>query len=108
MCLDRILYCTSMLLSVEEKMKRVAWFSKSDYEIMAFFEEYNLEVSPKVLAANLDYHPSYMGRRLRALRDAGLLRQHNNGLYAPSDLGQEFLAGNLSGEEVEELDPSSG
>lgn len=107
MYLDRIPYCTSMKTYVEEAMKRVAWFSKIDYEIMGFFEEFDLKMSPKVLAANLEYHPSYMGRRLRTLRDVGLLQQHEDGLYSLSDLGEEFLAAELSQTDIEALDPDS-
>ncbi len=88
-------------------MKQVGWFSKIDYEIMGFFEEHDLEMSPKVLAANLGYHPSYMGRRLRTLRDSELLVQFDNGHYALSDLGREFLTGELSQDEIEALDPEN-
>lgn len=73
--------------------------------MLSFFEEHDLLVSPKVVGANLGYHPGYIGRRLRALRDAGLLDQHDNGLYELSNLGREFLAGDLPVEDVEKLDP---
>ncbi|WP_114579156.1 phage repressor protein [Saliphagus sp. LR7] len=88
-------------------VQRVEWFAKSDYPLLSFFEEYDIQISPKVAGENLDYHPGYIGRRLRALRDAGLLDQHDNGLYELSDLGREFLDGELSQDEIEALDPDS-
>jgi predicted transcriptional regulator len=88
-------------------IRRVSWFSKIDYFVIDFFDEYDLQVSPKVLAENIDYHPEYVGRRLRALRDVGLLKQHDNGLYALSNLGREFLAGEVPIEEIEALDPDN-
>lgn len=86
-------------------VQHVSWFVKVDYPVVGFFETYDILVSPKVVSGNIDYDRSYVGKRLRALRDAGLLVQHENGLYELSDLGREFLAGDLSREEVEALDP---
>lgn len=88
-------------------VRRVHWFSKGDYPLFGFFEEHDIQVSPKVAGENLGYHPGYIGRRLRALRDAGLLVQHENGLYELSDLGRTFLAGELSDDEIESLDPDT-
>ena len=86
-------------------VKRVSWFSKIDYPIFGFLDDHNIRVTPKVVAGNIDYDRSYTGRRLRALRDAGLLEQDDEAFYTLSDLGEEFLAGNLSKEELEALDP---
>lgn len=58
-----------------------------------------------MLALNIDYDRQYVGRCLRAMVDAGLIHQHDRGVYELSDLGREFLAGDLPVEEVEELDP---
>lgn len=86
-------------------VQHVSWFAKIDYPILDFLSEYDILVSPKIVGGNLEIHRSYVGRRLRTLRDAGLLVQHENGLYGLSDLGREFLAGDLSREEIEALDP---
>lgn len=93
--------------SGSDMVQHVSWFAKADYPILDFFERYDIRSSPKVVGDNIDYDRSYVGIRLRALRDAGLLVQHENGLYELSDLGREFLAGGLSREEVEALDPDS-
>ncbi|MWG36194.1 phage repressor protein [Halomarina oriensis] len=87
-------------------VKRVKWLSKIDYFIFEFFDDHDIEVSPKVLAANIGYDAGYAGKRLRALSTSGLLQQNENDLYELSDLGREFLAGDLATDEVEALDPS--
>ena len=86
-------------------VRHISWFAKIDYPLLDFLSRHDLLVSPKIVGANLGHHRSYAGRRLRTLRDAGLLVQHENGLYELSDLGRQFLADDLSREEVEALDP---
>lgn len=83
----------------------VSWFVKLDYLILYFLEEQDISLSPKVVSANIDHDRSYVGQRLRILRDAGLVVQHENSLYELSDLGRQFLAGDLPKKEVEALDP---
>lgn len=90
---------------LKQMVKRVSWFAKIDYPLFGFFENHDIRVTPKVVADNIGYGRNYTGKRLRALRDAGLLMQHDNGSYELSDLGREFLADNLSREELEALDP---
>lgn len=85
---------------------RISWFSPIDYHFWRFFENHDIQISVKGVAANIGYDADYTGRRLRKMRDAGLLLQNDDGLYELSDLGREFLAGDLPVEEVEELDPS--
>lgn len=89
-------------------VERISWFSTIDYQIFEFYQNHDITISPSVLADNIDYHPEYTGSRLRLLQKSGLLNQTEKGYYELSDFGREFLAGNLSDDEVEELDPSSG
>jgi predicted transcriptional regulator len=86
-------------------VERISWFSMIDYQIFEFYQRHDIRVSPSVLADNIDYHPEYTGSRLRILRNAGLLNQTEKGYYRLSDLGREFLAGDLPVEEIEERDP---
>lgn len=85
----------------------VSWFARVDYPILGLLEKHDIPLSPKVVSASIDENRSYVGQRLRTLRDAGLLVQHENGLYQLSDLGREFLAGDLSWQEIEALDPET-
>lgn len=91
--------------SLKRMVTHVSWFAKIDYPIFAFFGNYDIRATPKVVAGNIEYDRSYTGKRLRALRDAGLLLQDDEGFYTLSDLGREFLAGDLSKDELEALDP---
>lgn len=86
-------------------VERISWFSTIDYQIFEFYKMHDISVSPSVLADNIDYHPEYTGSRLRLLRKSGLLNQTEKGYYELSDLGREFLAGDLPVDEVEELGP---
>lgn len=86
-------------------VERISWLSTIDYHILEFFGDYDIQVPPKVLGENIGYNAEYVGRRLRTLRDVGLLDQNDNQYYELSDLGREFLAGDLSREEVEAFDP---
>ena len=97
-----------MSLDKADKMvERISWFAKIDYPLLGFVEDHDILISPKVLAANIGYDRSYTGKRLRALRDAGLFEQHDDGLYELSDLGRQFLGGNLSQERIEALEPNT-
>lgn len=90
---------------IKRMVKRVSWFAKIDYPLFDFLSKHDIQVTAKVLSCNIDYNRTYTGRRLRALRDAGLLVQHESGTFELSDLGREFLADNLSREELEALNP---
>ncbi|MFH5802385.1 phage repressor protein [Haladaptatus sp. CMAA 1911] len=90
---------------LKRMVTHVSWFAKIDYPIFVFFDNYDIRATPKVVAGNIQYDRSYTGKRLRALRDAGLLIQDDEGFYTISDLGRDFLAGDLAKEELEALDP---
>ena len=95
-------------------MERVEWFVDADYEIMKYLFQHDvgvdsstpLIVTPKTLALALDYGQNHMGKRLRSLRDAGLVEQHGHGLYELSDFGCEFLASEVDPDEVEARNPN--
>ncbi|ARS91765.1 phage repressor protein [Natrarchaeobaculum aegyptiacum] len=73
-----------------------------DYEIMLFFDEYPILVSPKILAVNIDYDRHYVSRRCSALSDAGLLEPVDTGLYQLTDTGRDYLEGDLDVCELED------
>ncbi|RDZ43428.1 phage repressor protein [Haloferax sp. Atlit-19N] len=83
-------------------VERVSWFSPVDYEILLFFEEHDIGVSPKIMAFNIDYDRQYVYKRLRSLVDAGLLASEE-GVYQLTDFGRDFLAGRVDADDVEAL-----
>ena len=87
---------------VQEMVERVSWLSPVDYEVLGFFESHDIVTSPKVLAANIDYDRQYVSKRCQALLSSGLLVQPENGLYELSDLGRDFLAGEVEPEVIED------
>lgn len=93
-----------------EMVHRVSWFSNIDYYIWGVYEEvadlkHEIAFSPKTMADATGYDSDYVGRRLRSMRDAGLLEQKDNGLYTLSKTGQRFVRGDVPPEKIEALDP---
>ncbi|WP_394740146.1 MarR family transcriptional regulator [Natronococcus roseus] len=83
-------------------VERVSWMSPVDYEIMLFFDEHPIQVSPKVLAANIEYDRQYLSKRCGRLVEAGLLESVDTGLYRLSESGEAYLDGELDGSALEE------
>ncbi|WIV68824.1 MarR family transcriptional regulator [Natrialbaceae archaeon AArc-T1-2] len=83
-------------------VERVPWMAPVDYEIMLFFDEYPILVSPKVLAVNIEYDRQYVSRRCSALSDAELLESVDTGLYQLTEKGQAYLEGELDVSELEQ------
>ncbi|SEP68641.1 MarR family transcriptional regulator [Natrinema salaciae] len=82
-------------------VERVPWMSPVDYEIMLFFDEHPIQVSPRVLAANIDYDRQYVSKRCRTLSDAGLLTAVETGLYQLTETGCDYLEGELDVRDLE-------
>ena len=83
-------------------VERVSWMSPIDYEILRFFEKYrDIQASPKVIAANIDYERNYTGKRCRNFADHDLLEKTADGLYQLSERGEKFLDGELSASNLE-------
>ncbi|ELZ95025.1 phage PhiH1 repressor protein [Haloferax mucosum ATCC BAA-1512] len=86
---------------LREMVNRISWFSPVDYEIMIFYEQHDIAVTAKSIAANIDYHRQYVNKRMRVLENAGLF-SNTDGIYSLTDFGREFLAGNVSEDELPE------
>ncbi|ELZ08694.1 phage PhiH1 repressor protein [Natrinema thermotolerans DSM 11552] len=82
-------------------VERVSWMAPVDYEILLFFDEHPIQVTPKVIAANIDYDRQYVGKRCSTLADTGLLKSAGTGLYQLTDTGYAYLAGELDISELE-------
>jgi len=85
-------------------VERVRWMSPIDYEILLFFEEHDIRVTPKVLGANIDYDRQYTSKRCRKLLEEGILEKDDSGLYHLSEKGRAFLAGEIDANELEKAD----
>jgi len=72
-----------------------------DYEIMLFFDEHAILVSPRVLAVNIGYDRQYVSKRCRKLSTAGLLTAVDTGLYQLTDTGDSYLKGELDVSDLE-------
>ncbi|WP_204960023.1 phage repressor protein [Salinigranum salinum] len=62
---------------------------------------------PKLIGEKTDKHPKYVGRRCRALRDHGLLRNLGRGLYQITEDGELYLEGELDAAEVADTNEST-
>jgi Mn-dependent DtxR family transcriptional regulator len=82
-------------------VERVPWMAPVDYEIMLFFDEHAILVSPRVLAANIEYDRQYVSKRCRTLSEAGLLEVVDTGLYRLTETGHTYLEGDLDVSELE-------
>lgn len=93
------------MATLEEMVERVAWMSPIDYEILLFFEEHDILASPKVISANIKYDRQYTSKRCRELLKSGILEKSDEyGLYHLSELGKEFLTGEMDADDLP--DPS--
>ncbi len=63
-----------------------------------------LELGPTTIARNIDRDRTGVSRRLSALVDYGLVNRIEEGYYGITDLGEQYLEGEL---DVGELDEST-
>ncbi|WP_254532109.1 MarR family transcriptional regulator [Natrinema gelatinilyticum] len=82
-------------------VERVPWMTPADYEIMLFFEEHPILLSPRVIGTNIEYDRQYVSKRCRKLSKAELLEVVDTGLYQLSDTGRAYLEGELDVSELE-------
>lgn len=80
---------------------RVEWMTQGDERILEFLRDKDIVASPSVIAVNIDYTNEYISRRCRVLEDAGLLQRVDASNYRLTDLGVDFLDGDIDGEELE-------
>ena len=58
------------------------------------------EVPPAVIGRNIDSHPNYVGERCRLLAKYGLVDRRNDGYYALTADGRNYLAGDLDADQL--------
>jgi len=91
---------------LESVVERIEWMSPVHYEILEWFSDHDIIISPRDLALNIDYTRKYIGQECRTLTEVGFLK-NEGGKFSLSDLGRQFLAGDLDADEVEDLDPDA-
>ena len=79
---------------------RVDWMNQTDDRILELLDESGLELTPTVLAHNLDYSRSWVSRRLSKLVDAELVAVDDGSYYLITEKGREYLAGDLETDEL--------
>lgn len=80
---------------------RVDWMNQTDDRILELLDESGLELTPSVLAQNLEYSRSWVSRRTSKLRSAGLVEVNNSNYYSITDRGRAYLTGELDAAELE-------
>jgi len=81
---------------------RVSWMNQTDDRILSLLEECGLMLSPAVIAANLDYTRGWVSKRLRKLLEAGLVRKSQSSYYEITELGEQYLAGEIEAHVLED------
>lgn len=80
---------------------RIDLMTQGDERIMEFLYEKDIVASPSVIAANIDYTGEYISRRCRTLTDAELLQRVDASNYRLTALGESFITGEATAEEIE-------
>lgn len=91
----------SMVISPFREMRRqrADWMNPVDDQIMEILKESGAG-TPNSLAQELEKNNDYLGRRCRELTAYGLLERPSRGLYVLSDIGEEYLEGELDASEL--------
>lgn len=95
---------------LEEMRPPPDWMKTADLYLLHLLDEVDIAISPPALALELDYHRDYMSQRCRVLAEAELVesaREEKRGLYRITDLGQRYLAEDLSDNEREQINEFS-
>jgi predicted transcriptional regulator len=79
---------------------RVEWLTQGDERILEFLQEKDIVATPTVIAANIDYTGDYVSRRCRKLASAGLLQRVDASNYRLTELGENFLEGEATRDQI--------
>ena len=79
---------------------RIDWMTQADERILEFLREKDIVASPAVIAANIDYTGEYISRRCRKLANAGLLQRVDASNYRVTELGEQFLQGEVTADAI--------
>jgi len=76
--------------------------TQADERVLEFLHEKDIVASPTVIAANIDYTAEYISRRCRKLADTGLLQRVDPSNYRLTDLGRDFVDGDIDADGIGE------
>lgn len=82
--------------------------TQSDERILEFLAEEGNHPPKSIrdrlaeIGPEMDYHQNYIQQRCRTLQDYGLLRNVGGGTYSITDVGEQFLAGELDAASLDE------
>jgi predicted transcriptional regulator len=77
--------------------------TQADERVLEFLHEKDIVASPSVIAANIDYTQEYISRRCRKLTNAGLLQRADASNYRVTELGEQFLNGDIDEAEIPDV-----
>ena len=82
------------------------WMVPLDIDILEFYDEHPIRISPSILAANIDYARQYVSQRCQALTDAGLLFHDEDNLYVITPFGTDYLDGDIDPQSLDAGPPN--
>lgn len=80
------------------------WMVPMDDEILELFHSAHLVLTPAIIAYNIDRSREEVNRRLTELRSHGLVERVERGKYRITQLGEDYLQGELATEGPEPPD----
>jgi len=91
-------------------LPQISWMVAADSLILWFLStgsRWRIVVNPSTLAINCGLSQTHANRRIKLLEDAGMIEQvDDRGYYRIDDLGERFILGDCTKEELEKLSPS--
>jgi predicted transcriptional regulator len=76
--------------------------NQTDDRILMLLDESGLLLTPATIAVNLDYTRNWVSKRLSRLLDAGLVERTDSAHYRITELGQDYIAGEVEADLLEE------
>jgi len=85
---------------------RISWMTQADDRILEFLDNgggKKLVATPGMIELNIDFSKTHISNRLGVLREAELVEyfDEDRGAYRITQLGQDYLAGNINKENLE-------
>lgn len=71
------------------------WMAPMDDRILELFHSSDLVLTPAIIAYNIDHSREEVNRRLSELEEHGLVERVERGKYRITELGEEYLHGQL-------------